>query len=200
MELVSAAENSASQEEQLKVSGDRVTSKHYAYRLDHDTGFAPHVVAGVCTLCGCKRTTVEAWAQPGSWVVGIGGNGTGKPNRLIYAMGVESNPTVEELRRRSSRLTDYLRGHDIEESARILVSRHFYYFGSNAIRLPSRLQDLVIRRQGCRKVTDEQIARLVAHLAARNYSPGIHGAPNNLRPQRSTPCGCSRGGAEPRQT
>ena len=174
------------------VSGDRVTTKHYAYRLDHDTGFAPHVAAKVCTLCGCKSTTVEAWARPGSWVVGIGGNGTGKPDLLIYAMQVESNSTVAELRRRSPRLTGYLRRHGIKASARILMSKRFYYFGDHAIPLRSKqLQGLVIGGRGCRKVKDEDIAHLVAHLAARNYAPGIHGCPNNLQPQAPAQCGCS---------
>ena len=57
--------------------------KHYIYRIDHDEGFAPNVDFGVCTLCGCKKTSVEKWAQEGSWVVGVGGNNTGKPNKLI---------------------------------------------------------------------------------------------------------------------
>jgi hypothetical protein len=80
---------------------------HYAYRLDHDTGFAPHIVNGICTLCGCKTTTIEQWAQPVSWIVGIGGNGTGKPNRLIYAMRVEATPSLEALCRREPFLTAY---------------------------------------------------------------------------------------------
>lgn len=170
---------------------DRVVSKHYAYRLDHDTGFAPHVMRGMCTLCGCKMTTVEAWATPGSWVVGIGGKGTGKPDHLIYAMSVHSTFSVAELRRRSPHVALYLRRHRVAPSAKILLSRHFYYFGDRAIPLPSALQSLVIRRQGCMKITEENICHLVAFLA-RKYSPGIHGAPNNPRPGPTAKCGCSR--------
>lgn len=175
---------------------DRVIN-NYAYRLDHDTGFAPHVMDGVCTLCGCKTTTIEVWAQPGSWVVGIGGNNTGKPNLLIYAMKVESNSTVAGLRRRSPGLTGYLRGHEITASARILMSRHFYYFGDHAIGLPPELQQgLIIRMQGCKKVTGKDIGRLVAHLE-RNSSIGKHGDPNNPTPKTPTQCGCSRGASKP---
>ena len=179
---------------------DRVIN-NYAYRLDHDTGFAPHVMDGVCTLCGCKTTSIEVWAQPGSWVVGIGGNNTGKPNLLIYAMKVECNPTVGDLCRRSPGLTGYLRGHGIAESARILMSKRFYYFGDNAISLPSELQqDLIIPRQGCKKVTDKDIDRLVAHLKERDYSIGKHGDPNNPTPKTPTRCGCSRGASKPRSS
>jgi hypothetical protein len=178
---------------------DRVIN-NYTYRLDHDTGFAPHVMDGVCTLCGCKTTTIEVWAQPGSWVVGIGGNNTGKPNLLIYAMKVECNPTVGDLCRRSPGLTGYLRGHGIAESARILMSKRFYYFGDNAISLPSELQqDLIIPRQGCKKVTDKDIARLVAHLEGHS-SIGKHGDPNNPTWQTPTQCGCSRGASKPRSS
>ena len=70
--------------------------KHYVYRMDHDVGFAPRVHRRACTLCGCKTTTVEQWAEPGSWVVGIGGLGTGRPDALIYAMRVNSTPSYRE--------------------------------------------------------------------------------------------------------
>ena len=39
--------------------------KNYVYRLDHDTGFAPNIDYGICTLSGCKKATVEKWAERG---------------------------------------------------------------------------------------------------------------------------------------
>src|SRR5713226_4161881 len=114
--------------------------------MDHDTGFAPHVERGVCTLCGCKTTTVESWAKPGGWVIGIGGNGTGKPDDLIYAMEVESNKSVKE---HSPNVVGYLRGHGIAPTAKVLLSRHFYYFGKCAIPVPRALREaLTIPAQG----------------------------------------------------
>src|SRR5919198_2204296 len=92
-------------------------AKHYLYRMDHDTGFAPHVSPKICTPCGCKTTTAEAWAEPGSWVIGIGGNGTGKPNALIYALRVHANPTLAEFRHASPRHAAYLRGAGAAASA-----------------------------------------------------------------------------------
>src|SRR5438876_951546 len=74
-------------------------AKHYSYRVDHDTGFAPHVEGGLCMLCGCKKRTVERWAKAGSWVVGIGGNNTGKPDSLIYAMKVDEILTCSEFKK-----------------------------------------------------------------------------------------------------
>jgi hypothetical protein len=52
--------------------------KNYVYRMDHDTGFAPHTEGELCFLSGCKKTTVELWARENSWVIGIGGKGTEK--------------------------------------------------------------------------------------------------------------------------
>ena len=125
-------------------------AKHYVYRMDHDTGFAPHVSKTVCTLCGCKLTTVEAWAEPGSWVIGIGGNGTGRPDALIYALKFATTPTLGDLRRQSPHRAAYLAGRSLKPSAKVLVSHHFYYFGSNAVPLPSNLAHLIIARQGCK--------------------------------------------------
>jgi hypothetical protein len=171
--------------------GHRAIVKHYVYRLDHDTGFAPHIGQGVCTLCGCKTNTIEAWAQKGSWVVGIGGKGTHKSGLLIYAMKVEGVPSVAELRRRSPHIVRYLRGRKINRSANGLLSRYVYYSGHNAISLPPTLQGLTIQGQGCKRLADEAIGRLDAYLA-QTYAPGEHGAPNNPQPHPTAQCACTR--------
>lgn len=169
------------------------TIKHYVYRLDHDTGFAPHAHQHVCTLCGCKVNTIEAWARAGSWVIGIGGNGTGRPNLLIYAMLVESTPTVGELRGKSPDLVSYLRGHEIESDARILISRFYYYFGENAVAVPQKLQsDLIFRSQGCKRIGNEAVAQLASHLRRKYPVPGIYGEPNNRSSKPIGQCGCAR--------
>ena len=64
-------------------------AKHYVYRMDWDTGFAPNTKYGICSLSGCKKNSIERWAEQGSWVIGIGGNNTGKSDKLIFAMEVE---------------------------------------------------------------------------------------------------------------
>ena len=97
--------------------------KHYVYRIDHDEGFAPNVDFDICTLCGCKKTTVEKWAQEGSWVVGVGGNNTGKRNKLIYAMEVEKVLPFFDFRSRYIRKSAYLRAKHIGPEANVLMSR-----------------------------------------------------------------------------
>jgi hypothetical protein len=159
--------------------------------MDHDTGFAPHVARGVCTLCGCKTTTVEAWAEPGSWVIGIGGKGTGKPDALIYALKVKANPTVAVFARQSPRRAVYLAKKSINPRSKVLVGRQFYYFGDNAVSLPSNLKHIIVHAQGCKTVSDDDVERLGNYLAKR-FGPGVHGHPNNFTRAPRGRCGCGR--------
>jgi hypothetical protein len=161
-------------------------AKHYIYRVDHDRGFAPNVEYGICTLCGCKINTIESWAQKGSWVIGVGGNGTGKSNKLIYAMEVKQVLSRAEFRARYRRKSTYLRGKAIS-AANVLLSRKFYYFGDNAIDLPKELRHIVIRGRGCKRVSDEDILKLSKYLK-REHTCGTRGRPNNPPKEQQTRC------------
>ena len=165
--------------------------RHYVYRMDHDTGFAPHVSGEACTLCGCKSTTVERWAEQGSWVFGVGGNGTGRPDALIYAMEVEDTPSLNFLGRSDKSLAAYLIGRGIARNAPVLVSRRFYYFGDKAERLPRAFNHLIIRRQGCKRVNDSDALSISSYLAGR-FLFGSHGRPNNWDHVVRSRCGCNR--------
>jgi hypothetical protein len=168
--------------------------KHYVYRIDHDTGFAPNVDYGMCTLCGCKINSIESWAEPGSWVIGIGGNRTGKPNKLIYAMEAEKALPYDEFTKRYKRKGAYLRKSAYLRRYRrkrrvlpnVLLSRTFYYFGDQACDLPHELQPIVIHGRGCKLVSDEDIARLRKYLS--KYPHGKHGRPNNQQRLAQTRC------------
>jgi putative DNA base modification enzyme with NMAD domain len=155
--------------------------RHYAYRVDHDRDFAPHVERGLCCLCGCKTTTIERWADVGSWVVGIGGNNTGKPNALIYAMRVEQTPSYSQFKKTHSAHAAYLSGQSISPAAPVLVSTHFYYFGDSAKELPAELSRIVHKGRGCKRLSDTDILQL-NKLVLRHYRCGKHGRPNNRPP------------------
>ena len=159
-------------------------ARHYIYRIDHDEGYAPNVDFGICTLCDCKKTTVEKWAQRGSWVVGIGGNNTRKPNKLIYAMKVENVLPFFEFRSRYPRKSAYLRAKRIKCAANVLLSRKFYYLGDKAKHLPNDLQHIIIRGPGCKRVSDTDISKLNKYLKSR-YAYGKWGNPNNPKKQRA---------------
>jgi len=152
-------------------------ARNYVYRMDHDTGFAPNVNNNICSLSGCKKTTVEKWAQKGSWVIGIGGKNTGQPNKLIYAMEVEENLPYIEFRKRYPVKSKYLSPEDA--GTNVLVSRKFHYFGERAIDLPEDLKHIIIDRQGCKRVTDEDVSRLESFLSKFDY--GKLGNPNDLK-------------------
>lgn len=163
--------------------------KLYSYVVDHDTGLAPNPYSGVCTLCQCKyrkpshkqRNIVEL-AKKGDWVVGTGGVDKQKSSghgTLIYAMRVDKKlPRIEyhESARyagRGDNLADLSKGAEC-----VLISRHFYYFGANAIKVPSEsvIPHLEKRGPGFRSDFEErQIRKFVAWLAT--HTPGKHGEP-----------------------
>ena len=152
---------------------------HYSYRVDHDLGFAPHVWRNIATVCGCKTTTIERWAQTGSWIIGIGGNGTGQSNKLVYAMKVTEIPTYGAFRVAHPAAAAYLNQHSFTDDARVLVSsRDFYYFGNHALTIPAMLQHIIHPTQGCKRVSDKDIDLLMATVIG-DLKPGRHGRPNN---------------------
>lgn len=173
--------------------------KNYIYRIDHDTSFAPNIKYGICTLCGCKKTTIEKWAKKGSWVIGIGGNDTGKSNKVIYAMEVEATSSYSQFKKEYPSKSKYLKG-KCKLKAPVLISRKFYYFGENAFCVPNNLKHIIIHRQGCKCVSDEDIAKLKKHILSKYPGYGIHGSPNNSnrktckkcrkKPKSSTPKKC----------
>jgi hypothetical protein len=155
--------------------------KHNMYRMASDRGFAPNEKYGICSLSGCKKNTVEQWAKQGSWVLGIGGKGTGKPDKLIYAMEVASNLQYRDFRKVYPGKSHCLSGS--QAGSNVLISRKFYYFGDKALDLPACLQHIVIKRQGCKCVTQNDIETLKQFLM-RNYNCEVHGSPNNAHWRR----------------
>ncbi len=166
--------------------------KHYVYRMARDTGFAPNISLRICSLTGCKvkkkdgRRNIEELAEPGSWVIGIGGNNTKQPDKIIYAMEVESNLTLDQFLETYPGKSKYLIGR--EPGSNVLVSRKFYYFGDEAINVPEGLKHIIIDRQGywSTKVTDEAIKMLKKYFSKKGYKYGVHGKPNN--PEKIKKC------------
>ena len=152
--------------------------KHYSYRVDHDVGFAPYLVGDISIVCGCKSSTLERWAEPGTWIVGIGGKGTGKPDSIIYAMRVDYTPSFREFSKRWPHESTRHSCMGTDPDVPVLVSEHFYYFGNNALKLPPSLKGIAIRTQGCKRIDTAQVA-ILRRLLARQGKPGVYGVPNN---------------------
>lgn len=73
---------------------DQTTLRTYVLR--HDTGFAPNLSCGYCTLATCK-TDIRQNANVGDWVVGTGSRMKGDADeRLLYAMRIEEVLTYDE--------------------------------------------------------------------------------------------------------
>lgn len=163
--------------------------KNYVYRMDHDTGFAPNTEKGICTLSGCKKTNIEKWAKAGSWVIGIGGNNTTKPNRLIYAMEVEENLPYLIFKKRYPEKSRYLTKRNA--GTNVLVSRRFYYFGVNALPL-QELKHIIFNGRNCKCISDEDIGRLKKYIEALGYRNGALGQPNNIQSPQNSKNVCAR--------
>lgn len=151
--------------------------KNYAYRIDHDTGFAPHIEKNICIMSGCKINTIEKWATEGSWVIGIGGNNTGKPDKLMYAMKVAKNISFEQFKEDYPEESGYLDSRYAGEN--VLISYEFYYFGDKAIDLPADLKRIIIKYQGCKCVSESDVAKLCEYIESKGYRYGKIGNPNN---------------------
>lgn len=68
----------------------------YSYVLTHDTGFAPNVSHGYCTLATCKPK-IRMNANVGDWVIGTGSlSRDDNEERLLYAMRVEEVMPYDE--------------------------------------------------------------------------------------------------------
>jgi hypothetical protein len=147
-------------------------SRLFSYVLAYDTGFAPHVFNGICTLATCKPKIRQS-ARRGDWIIGTSGRRyCDDSNRLVYLMQVTDDPASFEDydqmfpdRRPSSAnpLGDniyYLNAetgrfeqranplHSIEQMEHdlsgqaVLISRRFVYFGKAMPPIPADL-DLV---------------------------------------------------------
>jgi len=150
--------------------------KNYVYRMTHDTGFAPNIEYGICTLSGCKnnksgrKKNIEENATRKSWVIGIGGKDTGKSNKLIYVMEVEENLEYSQFQERYPEKSKYLQPENA--GTNVLLSRKFYYFGDHAVDLPEGLVHIIYRGRNCKSVCDKDISKLRKYLEER-YSSDI---------------------------
>lgn len=71
------------------------TNKLYMYVVRWDLGFAPNPFGGVCSLACCKPE-IRRLAQPGDWVVGMGGGELKATGRCVFAMRVSEAITFDE--------------------------------------------------------------------------------------------------------
>jgi hypothetical protein len=164
--------------------------KLFSYVVDHDHGFAPNPSGGFCTLCKCKygskgHKNIVELAEVGDWLVGTGGvkkrvsAGHGK---IIYAMRVDETLTLADYykdRRFMGRI-DAKPDKVTLKWHYALVSRHFFYFGKNAIDIPKKYLDYPLEKRGpgfrSKSFDEEFIEDFIGWLDA-TYRSGVHGPP-----------------------
>ena len=187
-------------------SVQEVAVKLYSYVVEHDTGYAPNPYFGFCTLCRCKfrksvagRKNIVESAKEGDWVIGTGGASkrSAGHGKLIYAMLVTEKLTREKYfsdsrfaQKKPIKTTtstyEQKRG-DNERPSKVfekrkqfvLVSRHFYYFGNNAIDIPAKFRRRGFEKKGpgFRSPSDSaDVCRFVGWLE-KERKPGKHGEP-----------------------
>jgi hypothetical protein len=176
----------------------------FSYVVDHDEGYSPNPVGGLCTLAHCKfsqsgRRNLVEMAQVGDWIVGTGGKSASSAGhgRLIYAMRVTDKIPLRAYltaRQYAGRADRYPpAGSDQERFA--LISDDFYYFGRNAIHIagiPTRHLNHPLEKRGPRHRHDftEAFIADFEQWIARKFSVGVHGepcagTPPHWRPRRS---------------
>jgi hypothetical protein len=164
--------------------------KLYSYVVDHDLGFAPHPFEGMCTLAKCKvgsekRDNVVEMAKLGDWIAGTGGADLSKSaghRKLVYAMRVDDKiPLAEYCRAYKGKRIDA--EHEIVEAGRwVLISRHFFYFGRNAIDLSeipshSLIHPFEKKGPGYRCDFSDGFIQDFASWLEQSYRVGRHGDP-----------------------
>ena len=185
--------------------------KLFSYVVQHDTGHAPNPYFGVCTLCRCKfrrasgkpKNIVEL-AEASDWIVGTGGANLKKSaghGKIVYAMRVDKKLTRQQYydnprfakKRVGTSSDEREHGDNILPCTNFekydqyaLISRHFYYFGANAIDIPGKFPNLEKTGPGFRcDFTIAYIRRFVKWLEGQDKS-GKRGEPRQKPADRPT--------------
>ncbi len=93
-------------------------------------------------------------------------------------MKVEETLSYRDFRKVHPAHASYLSGRGIPRDASVLLSTHFYYFGDQAQLLPRELPHVIHSTQGCKRLSEKDIASL-NELMLSGYRCGAHGKPNN---------------------
>lgn len=163
--------------------------KLFSYVVDHDLGFAPNPFGGFCTLAKCKyggkkRNIVEL-AEVGDWIAGTGAADIRKSaghGKLIYAMRVDEIIPLDQYCKMYSDSRVDAEPEDGIEGRLALISKHFFYFGRNAIDI-SEIPDKHLYHPfekfgpGHRSDFNEEFVNDFALWIKATFKVGVHGRP-----------------------
>lgn len=176
-------------------------TKLYSYVVDHDYGYAPNPYNGHCTLAQCKfgikAKNITDMAEPGDWLVGTGGvkSVSAGHGKIVYVMRVDEKISLAEYYSKKifKGRSDNLKSEKNNKARYALISKHYYYFGRNAIdisQIPKKYLTHPIEKKDPRYRSDFDIKFIDQFIAwiERKYCIGMHGCPcgstdNNLQPR-----------------
>jgi Nucleotide modification associated domain 2 len=185
-------------------SGDK--SSLYSYVLRSDSGFAPNPFGEYCTLACCKpqirkRASVGDWIVGSGSKRTVGNEKMVYAMRITekisfdeyacdrrFRYKIPSSGFIQERgdniyfkdtngswEQRLSYHTDKQMNADLRGEF-VLISNHFFYFGSNAVLGPERFRGLMSIGRWYRHIVGPEAADFVGWLHA-TYTPGAHGKP-----------------------
>ena len=135
-------------------------------------------------MASLKRNIVEM-AEEGDWIAGTGGADLSKSaghGKLIYAMRVDDKlPLAEYCRAYNGNRVDA--EHEVLEDGRFaLISRHFFYFGRNAVdvsEVPRKHLGHAFEKKGPGYRCDfsEEFVESFASWLDNSFGRGRHGPP-----------------------
>jgi hypothetical protein len=79
---------------------------------------------------------------------------------------------------------------DIEKDLKhpyVFISEHFYYFGENALPIPPRHRELIVKRWGCSCKHDPAVVKGFLRWLQNEHEPGIDGEPLDRDVRRCLP-------------
>ncbi len=181
-------------------------SRLFSYVVAHDTGFAPNVKGGYCTLACCKPR-IRGAARRGDLVLGTASSRYGR-NRISFLMRVSEVLSFEDyfndprfaakkpdndpdgdniyfrakgrfrqLSNRHHRNSDL--AHDTQVD-KVLVGSLFWYFGDSAPELPRRFADSIIKKgPGHRTIRGASTVGDLVNWVCARYRNGVLAIPRD---------------------
>lgn len=150
----------------------------FSYVLASDTGFAPNVSDGYCTLACCKPK-IRSAARVGDWVMGTLPKSIDQ-NRLGYIMRINEILSFDDYfndeRFKNKHHSEEDLSHDTQTD-KVLVSSLFWYFGDKAPRIPKFMQVLIKTGPSHKRIrnAETETVRDFVSWVSLNYRPGVLG-------------------------
>ena len=183
--------------------------KLFSYVVASDTGFAPNIRGGICTLACCKPK-IRSVAKVGDWIVGTYPT-LYDPRRITYVMRVDNSisfseffdderykqkkphfdATGDNIYYKKGRLfyklpsnfhsTRKSMNHDTQTD-KVLVSSLFWYFGDKGPSLPGSFGEFIKKGPGHKTITDSNKVQRFVKWIANNFRVGALGNPRDSFP------------------